>query len=56
MHLNQSSLGQAVFKVAACFMDFCPDAKVKTSSTLLDCRVNHSPVKLTRCTDVVVTR
>jgi len=38
-------LGQAVFKVAA----FRFDASVKTSSPMLDFRVNHSLVKFVPC-------
>ena len=41
MHVNQSLIGQTVFKVAA----FRLDASVKTSLPLPDCRVNHTLVK-----------
>jgi len=42
MHLNQSLLGQAVFKVAS----FCLDASVKMSSPLPDCRISDSLVSI----------
>jgi len=48
MHVNQSLLGQAVFKVAA----FHFDASVKMSLPLLDRRVNHSLVKFVACKQI----
>jgi len=45
MHVNQSSIKQVVFKVAA----FCLDASAKTSLPLHDCLVNHTLVKLIPC-------
>jgi len=52
MHVNQSLLGQAVFKVVA----FCLDASVKMSSPLLHCRVNHSLVKFVPCRHNALTQ
>jgi len=46
------NLGQTVFKVAA----FHFDASVKTSSPLLDCRVNHSLVKFIPCRHNALTQ
>jgi len=43
--LNESYLGQAVFKVVA----FHLDASMKTSLPLLECRVNHSLVRFIPC-------